>query len=90
MKINADMRLRASAMIDDLAWQWSPDGSVERRMLDRDGGKVARATGVVRYPSGSRVYLKTGHLAGGLADLAGQLPPGTASIWRSLRRWVNR
>lgn len=54
MKINADLRTRARETSDDLPWQASPDGSVERRMLDRDGGEVARATSLVRYPSGSR------------------------------------
>ena len=84
MKINADLRLRASAMIDDLPWRWSPDGSVERRMLDRDGGEIARATSVVRYPSGSR-FPSHSHalgeeflvLQGVFSDESGDYPAGT-------------
>ena len=53
MKIHADLRLRACERVDQLPWQPSPDGSVDRRMLDRDGGEVARATSVVRYPPNS-------------------------------------
>ncbi|MDA8361356.1 MAG: cupin domain-containing protein [Gammaproteobacteria bacterium] len=36
-----------------LAWQASPHAGVERRMLERVGGEVARATSVVRYAPGS-------------------------------------
>jgi len=54
MKIHANLKDRASVRIDDLSWRPSPDGSVDRRMLDRDGNEVARATSVVRYPPGSR------------------------------------
>jgi anti-sigma factor ChrR (cupin superfamily) len=54
MRIHADMRERASENIADLPWRPSPDGSVDRRMLDRDGGEIARATSIVRYPEGSR------------------------------------
>ena len=54
MKIHADMNERASERIDDLPWRPSPDGSVERRMLDRDGEEIATATTIVRYPPGSR------------------------------------
>ena len=36
------------------AWSPSPLPGVERRMLDRVGGEVARATSVVRYAPGSR------------------------------------
>lgn len=62
MKIHSDMTLRAAERIDDLPWQPAPDGSVDRRMLDRDGGEVARATSVVRYPPNSRF---PAHLHGG-------------------------
>lgn len=54
MRINADLSARAMELTGDLPWRPSPDGSVERRMLDRDGGEVARATSLVRYPRGSR------------------------------------
>ncbi len=54
MKLNADLSRPAAALLSELPWQPSPDGSVQRRMLDRDGGEVARATSVVRYPQNSR------------------------------------
>jgi len=54
MKLNADLSRPAAALLEELPWQSSPDGSVQRRMLDRDGGEVARATSVVRYPKNSR------------------------------------
>ncbi len=53
MKLNADLGQRAAALTDELPWQWSPDRSVRRRMLDRDGEEVARATSLVKYPAGS-------------------------------------
>src|SRR5918993_663748 len=37
-----------------LPWAPSPMAGVERRMLDRVGGEVARATSIVRYAPGSR------------------------------------
>lgn len=54
MLINADLNVRAVAMADEAAWLPSPAAGVERRMLDRDGGEVARATSIVRYAAGSR------------------------------------
>ena len=62
MKIHDDLNERASECIDDLPWKPSPDGSVDRRMLDRDGNEVARATSIVRYPGGSQFPT---HLHGG-------------------------
>ena len=49
MNLNADLNEKATARIGDLAWQPSPLKGVERRMLDREGGEVARATTIVRY-----------------------------------------
>ncbi len=54
MLINADLNARAVAMADEALWLPSPAAGVERRMLDRDGGEVARATSMVRYAAGSR------------------------------------
>ncbi len=36
-----------------LPWAASPLAGVDRRMLDREGGEVARATSIVRYAPGS-------------------------------------
>ena len=53
MQINADLARRAVVHSEDLPWSPSPLPGVERRMLDRDGGEVARATSLVRYARGS-------------------------------------
>src|SRR5258708_31637716 len=49
MRINADFTKRASVHAGKLAWVRSPMPGVERRMLDRVGEEVARATSIVRY-----------------------------------------
>lgn len=62
MNVNADFRARAVVHTDSMPWLPSPVSGVERRMLDRIGGEVARATTVVRYAPGSRF---SSHLHGG-------------------------
>lgn len=53
MKLNADFD-RAVAVFDaENTWIASPMAGVERKMLDRIGDEVARATTVVRYAPGS-------------------------------------
>lgn len=84
MEINADLTQPACVRIDELAWQPSPTPGVLRRMLDRDGGEVARATSVVRYEAGGAF---PGHehglgeeflvLDGVFADEHGDYPAGT-------------
>lgn len=54
MKINADLSQRAVADTEAMTWTASPEPGVERKMLDRDGGEVARATSLVRFVPGSR------------------------------------
>src|SRR5260370_22398813 len=49
MRIDADFTKRASVHAGKLAWVRSPMPGVERRMLDRVGEEVARATSIVRY-----------------------------------------
>jgi anti-sigma factor ChrR (cupin superfamily) len=49
MKINADLGQRAVVYSEELPWVASPLPGVDRRMLERDGEEVARATSVVRY-----------------------------------------
>jgi anti-sigma factor ChrR (cupin superfamily) len=49
MKINADLGQRAVVYSEELPWVASPLAGVDRRMLERDGEEVARATSVVRY-----------------------------------------
>lgn len=53
MDINADFTRRAAVHAADLPWVASPMAGVERRMLDRVGDEVARATSIVRYAPGS-------------------------------------
>lgn len=53
MQLNADFSLRAVVHSDSLAWTPSPMPGVDRRMLDRIGAEVARATSVVRYAANS-------------------------------------
>ena len=53
MKIAADFSQRVVAHIDSLEWAKSPIKGVDRKVLDRVGGEVARATTIVRYAPGS-------------------------------------
>ena len=54
MELHADLNERAVLDTNALAWTPSPMAGVERRMLDRRGGELARATSIVRYAPGSR------------------------------------
>ncbi|MDF0604936.1 cupin domain-containing protein [Neisseriaceae bacterium TC5R-5] len=49
MQIHADFSRRALVHAAELSWLASPQPGVERRMLDRIGDEVARATSLVRY-----------------------------------------
>lgn len=53
MKINADFSRRAVVRFDENDWVPSPTPGVERKMLDRVGEEVARATTIVRFAPGS-------------------------------------
>jgi anti-sigma factor ChrR (cupin superfamily) len=65
-------------------WVDSPMAGVTRRMLDRVGGEVARATSLVRYAPGSQ-FARHEHgggeeilvLAGTFSDETGDYPAGT-------------
>ena len=52
-RINADFSQRVVMATNDMPWIPSPQAGVERRMLDRIGGEVARATSLVRYAAAS-------------------------------------
>lgn len=54
MELNADFSRRALMHAARLPWIASPIPGVERRMLDRIGDEVARATSIVRYAPGSQ------------------------------------
>jgi hypothetical protein len=49
MELNADFSQRVAIHAANLPWIASPMAGVERRMLDRIGEEVARATSIVRY-----------------------------------------
>ena len=54
MQLNADFARRAVVHAGRLGWVASPMRGVDRRMLDRIGDEVARATSIVRYAPASR------------------------------------
>jgi len=53
MELNADFTKRVVVHGDQTEWLSSPMPGVDRRMLDRIGDEVARATTIVRYAPGS-------------------------------------
>jgi anti-sigma factor ChrR (cupin superfamily) len=62
MQLNSDFSQRAAVHAAQLPWVPSPMAGVERRMLDRVGAEVARATSLVRYAQDS---LFSPHVHGG-------------------------
>ena len=53
MRVNADFSQRVAVHFNDTEWVASPAAGVERKMLDRIGDEVARATTIVRFAPGS-------------------------------------
>ncbi len=53
MRLNADTSMAAAVDSAAMDWVTSPTAGVERRMLERDGDEVARATSLVRYAPNS-------------------------------------
>ncbi|MDJ0977040.1 MAG: cupin domain-containing protein [Erythrobacter sp.] len=53
MELNADFSKPVFTHTNAIEWLASPMPGVERRMLDRVGDEVARATSIVRYAQGS-------------------------------------
>ncbi len=49
MRLNADFSKHVAIRPEDYEWHKSPSPGVERMMLDRIGGEVARATSLVRF-----------------------------------------
>jgi quercetin dioxygenase-like cupin family protein len=84
MDLNADFDARMVVQSDRIPWVPSPMAGVERRMLDRIGGEVARATSIVRYAPHSAFspHTHTGGeefivLEGVFQDEHGDYPAGT-------------
>jgi hypothetical protein len=62
MELNADFEKRAAVHAARIPWTPSPAPGVERRMLDRLGDEIARATTIVRFAPGSHF---AAHVHGG-------------------------
>ena len=84
MEVNADFTKRATIHGARIPWSPSPMAGVERRMLDRIGGEVARATTIVRYAPGSHFSPHTHDggeeflvLEGVFSDEHGDFPAGS-------------
>jgi anti-sigma factor ChrR (cupin superfamily) len=82
--LNADLSQRCVVDGNTLAWQPSPSPLVHRRLLERNGGEVARATSIVRYDAGAKFNLHEHALGeeilvldGTLSDEFGDYGPGT-------------
>jgi len=83
-RINADFTRRVVIATGELPWIASPTAGVERRLLDRIGVEVARATSLVRYAGGS-AFPAHAHrmgeeflvLDGVFSDEHGDYPKGT-------------
>lgn len=54
MRIRAELDQRVVVDTSELPWADSPEPGVQRRMLERDGEEVARATSIVRFAPNSR------------------------------------
>lgn len=83
MLINADFASSASLTPNQYQWVNSPQTGVERVMLDRIGGEIARATSIVRYAAESAFprHLHAGGeeilvLSGTFSDEGGHYPEG--------------
>lgn len=84
MNLHADYSDRVVLNHHELPWVTSPEPGVERRMLDRIGDEVAKATSVVRYQPGAAFASHTHELGeeilvleGIFSDETGDYPAGT-------------
>lgn len=84
LRIRANFSERVVVPPEAETWAASPTAGVERRMLDRIGDEVARATSIVRFAPGTRFpdHVHAGGeeffvLQGLFADQDGEYPAGT-------------
>ncbi|MBO6760243.1 MAG: cupin domain-containing protein [Roseivirga sp.] len=84
MNLNANFDERVIVHSDEVEWKASPMPGVDRRMLDRIGDEVARATTIVRYAPESKfsAHTHTGGeefivIDGVFQDEHGDFPVGT-------------
>ncbi len=82
--IRANWKERCTVALQDLPWVSSPVPGVDRKLLERDGGEIARATSVVRYAPGAAFKTHTHGLGeeiwvleGTFSDEFGDYGPGT-------------
>jgi anti-sigma factor ChrR (cupin superfamily) len=84
MNLYSDFNERVILNHHQLPWVASPEPGVDRRMLDRSGDEVARATSIVRYGVGAQ-FAKHTHtlgeeilvLEGVFSDETGDYPAGS-------------
>jgi anti-sigma factor ChrR (cupin superfamily) len=84
MNINADFTQKVVMNHHDLPWLPSPELGVERRMFERQGDELAKATSIVRYQPGSSFPAHIHEfgeeilvLEGVFSDELGDYPAGT-------------
>lgn len=84
MELHSDFTQRVAVHSQQIAWEDSPTAGVSRRMLDRIGDEVARATTIVRFDSNSLfpAHIHNGGeeffvLEGIFQDEHGDYPPGS-------------
>ncbi|MBU3719562.1 MAG: cupin [Burkholderiaceae bacterium] len=84
MNLHADFNERVVVNHHELSWTSSPEPGVMRRLLERQGDEVARATSIVKYGPGAQ-FSRHGHdhgeeilvLDGVLSDETGDYPAGS-------------
>ena len=79
MQIHTDLTKRVVIHQDELNWTPSPVAAIERRMLDRMGDEVARATSIVRYLPGSQFTKHEHELGEEILVLEGQFSDETGT-----------
>jgi anti-sigma factor ChrR (cupin superfamily) len=84
MKLHTDFKIKVTVNTESVPWAASPVKDVDRKMLERDGDEVARATSLVRYAPNSRFTTHQHDLGeeffvldGVFQDELGQYPAGT-------------
>jgi anti-sigma factor ChrR (cupin superfamily) len=84
MKLYTDFKIKVTVNTESVPWAASPVKDVDRKMLERDGDEVARATSLVRYAPNSRFTTHQHDLGeeffvldGVFQDELGQYPAGT-------------
>lgn len=84
LPLRADWRERCVLRLAEQPWVDAPAAGVQRQLLERDGGEVARATSIVRYAPGAQFSAHRHDLGeeiwvldGVFSDEHGDYGPGT-------------